>query len=80
MIDDGRTPEDTTPELVSAPDERGRDARGRVVPQHMTDRALLIECVVTMRQVADTLDAIQELPMFKAMSAGQNPLLAMMGR
>ena len=61
-------------------DVRPRDKKERVSPEHMSDHELLVETVTHLREVADAIEELAESPMIRALKAGQNPIMAMMGR
>lgn len=46
----------------------------------MTDREILVEVLVKMRQLEEALTSLQDSPIVSAIMSGQNPLIAMMGR
>lgn len=46
----------------------------------MSDRELLEECVLRMRATAVAVDTLVNNPMVKALSSGQNPMMAFLGR
>lgn len=56
------------------------DNKGRPLPEGMSDRDLLIECVRTLRAVSDAVGDLAQMPMIQAMQSGSNPLMAMLGR
>lgn len=67
---------DTAPaHIVESP----MDAKGRLSPEHMTDRALLVELVTHMRVLNDTVEEFSESPMVKSMTSGGSPLAALGG-
>ena len=67
-IDGERVQDTTLPEhYVARVDEKGRQ-----VPESMTDRALLVELVTSMRTVGDAVEKFSE-------SVSGNPMLSMFG-
>jgi hypothetical protein len=46
----------------------------------MTDRELLEEIVLSCRQAADAVAALENHPMIAAIANGQNPMMALLGR
>lgn len=65
---------DTNIEIVQT------DAKGRTIPDAMSDREILIEVLLHMRTIADVVEEMADSPMVKAMQGGGNPFMAMLGR
>lgn len=45
----------------------GTDAKGRRMPETMTDREMLMEILINFRQLGDTLEEVGQNPMLKAL-------------
>ena len=43
------------------------DAKGRPLPETMTEREMLTEILLTMRQLADAIETVSKSPMLSAM-------------
>jgi hypothetical protein len=62
--------EDSTQEEYAAAAERPTDAKGRLLHTAMTDREIAEEVLVTLRALADVLEAVGQSPMAAAMMPG----------
>lgn len=65
---------DTSPAHLTTPP---MDDKGRLSPEHMTERALLVELVTNLRVVVDVVDEFSDSPMVKGLMGGGNPLAAL---
>ena len=68
--------EDSTQDEYAAAAERPTDEKGRLVHTAMTDREISEEILVTVRALADVLEAVGQSPMAAAMA----PMLSRFGK
>ena len=68
---------DTSTALEPVEDVPTHDEKGRPFPAHMSERDMLTELLLHMRQIADVVEDLSDSPMVKALQGGGSPLMAM---